>query len=53
MLSIVLFAMIGVIIEAPIWYWITFGVLCAVRVFLWIFGEALKSIAKAIKEHFD
>ena len=53
MLSIVLFIMIGVIIEAPIWYWITLGVFCVVRVCLLIFGEVIKSIGKAVREHFD
>lgn len=53
MLSMILFAMIGIIIEAPIWYWITLGVFCVVRVCLWLFGEVVKSIVKAVREHND
>lgn len=53
MFSLILFAMIGYIIEAPTWYWITYSVLCVLKVCLWIFGEVVKSIVKAVREHND
>lgn len=43
-MSIVLFAIIGATIKAGTWYWICFGMFCAVKLY--------KAIEETIKEKF-